>query len=921
MKIKYFLFFIFSLLLSCSRQKASLPSPFDLQCEYRVNPIGIDAVQPRLFWEIPNTPRGTMQSAYQVMVASSDSLLNSDNPDLWNSGKVTSNENIQVDYNGKKLESGERCYWKIRFWDQQGNVSNYSKSAWWETGLLSAGNWKGNWIYNGTAAPDSDADMYKDIPAPLFRKEFSTSKKIASARLYISGLGYYEAYINGDRVGDHVLDPGWTDYAKRVEYATYDVTGMLHAGNNAIGVMLGNGWYNPLPLYLFNRLNLRKILKIGQPEFIAQLNIVYTDGTTDQVVSDISWKTGDSPILMNNVYLGEKYDARLEQDGWDETGFNDSKWKTAVRAEAPGGLLVAELQPPIRITNFIAPVKMTEPKKGVYIFDMGQNFAGVARLKVNGPAGTKVQMRYGELLYPDGTLNDKSTIACHIMEGSYVKHRPGAPLNANQTDTYILKGKGLEIYKSSFTFHGFRYVEVTGFPGKPNMKSVMGLRMNSDLDLAGTFECSDTLLNKIQHNAQWTFLSNVFSIESDCPGREKFGYGGDIVTASEAFMLNFDMATFYTEAIENFADDQHPDGGMPECAPDNGIYDDGLTPNTGPIGWMLAFPWLQKKLYTYYGDKRILEKEYNATQNLVEFIHQHAPGNLVEKGISDHESLMTKPFLVSGTAFYYDHARSLAGFAAILGKTDDYGKYTKLADDIKQSFIDTLVNKTTAEVDSGTQASQSIALYYNLIPENLKKQALKVLADNINEHQNHLTTGIFGTKMMFEVLRKNNLNNLALAINDQHSFPGYGYMIDSGATTIWESWKGSGSRNHPMFGSVSEWLYKGIGGISPADDAIGFNHIIIKPDFSDSLHSVDATYHSIRGLIESSWKFVPGKVIFVVIIPGNTTADVYFPTTNTERIREGNIAITKLPQAEFIRNDNGNSVFRVAPGRYTFIID
>ncbi len=921
MKSIYLLLILFLFLFNCTQQSPTLPPPTNLQCEYRVNPLGVDAIPPRLFWEITGTPRGTMQSAYQVMVASMDSLLNAGKPDLWNSGKVNSNENIQIAYQGKALESGKRYCWKVRFWDQDGNVSDYSEPAWWEMGLIHPGDWKGNWVYNGVAAPDSEEDMYKDTPAPLFRKEFSVSKKIASARLYISGLGYYEAYLNGQRVGDHVLDPGWTDYAKRVQYATFDVTAMLQSGSNAIGVMLGNGWYNPLPLYLFNRLNLRKILKIGQPEFIAQLNIIYTDGTSDQVVSDNSWKTGEGPILMNNVYLGEKYDARLEQEGWDDTGFNDSQWKTAVSAQPPGGTLVAELQPPVRITSFIAPVKMNEPKKGVYIFDMGQNFAGVARLKVSGPAGTKVRMRYGELLNPDGTLNDKSTMACHIMEGSYVKHRPGAPLNANQTDTYILKGKGLEIYKSSFTFHGFRYVEVTGFPGKPNMKSVMGLRMNSDLEPAGSFECSDSLLNKIQHNAQWTFLSNVFSIESDCPGREKFGYGGDMVTASEAYMLNFNMARFYSEAVENFADDQRPGGGMPECAPDNGIYDEGLTSDTGPIGWMLAFPWLQKKLYTYYGDKRILEKQYSATQNLVEFVHQNAPDNLVEKGISDHESLVSKPYRVSGTAFYYDLVKSLAGFAAILGKTDDFGKYSQLAGNIKQSFINTLVDKTSGKVDSATQASQSIALYYNLVPENLKQATLSVLAHDIKSHGNHLTTGIFGTKMMFEVLRRNNMNNLALAMNDQHDFPGYGYMIDSGATTIWESWKGSGSRNHPMFGSVSEWLFKGIGGISPADDASGFNHIVIKPDFSDSLHSVDASYHSIRGLIQSSWKFVPGKVIFTVVIPGNTTASVYFPTTNTDRIREGNNPITKIRQITFIRNEGGSSVFKVGSGHYTFIID
>ena len=908
-------------LFGCTPPTATLLPPENLKCEYRVNPLGIDAVQPRLFWEIPDNPRGTMQGAYQVMVATSDSLLSKDKADIWNSGKIKSNQNIQVVYNGSPLESGKRYYWKVRFWDQHGNLSHFSRPSWWETGLMKPGDWKGTWVNNGTSAPESEADMYKDIPNPLFRKGFALDKKIASARLYISGLGYYEAYINGKRVGDHVLDPGWTNYSKTIQYVTYDITGLLNTGKNAIGVMLGNGWFNPLPLYLFNRLNLRKVLTIGQPEFIAQLAVTYEDGSTSVIASDNTWKTGKGPILMNNVYLGERYDARLEQDGWDAPGFDDSGWTPAVKATSPGGALTAMIQPPVRITNIVAPVKITEPKKGVYIFDMGQNFAGVARLNVHGPAGTRVQLRYGELLYDDGTLNDRSTIACHIWDGSYVKHRPGAPLNANQTDTYILKGKGEEIYKSSFTFHGFRYVEVTGYPGKPDLESVMGLRMNSDLKPVGSFSCSNPLFNKIQENTEWTMLSNVFSVESDCPGREKFGYGGDMVSASEAFMMNYDMADFYTKAIHDFANDQKPSGGMTECAPNNDIEDQGLTKDTGPIGWMLAFPWLQKRLYTYYGDRQLIEKEYDATKNLVEFIHTHAPDNLVKTGISDHESLVTKPFMVSGTAFYYDHVKTLAEFATLLGKTQDAETYKKLARDIKQAFIDKLVNKTTGAVDSATQASQAIALYYGLLPDNIENPALKLLTENISvENNDHLTTGIFGTKMMFEVLRKNNLDNLGYAVNNQRTFPSYGYMIDNGATTIWESWKGYGSHNHPMFGSVSEWFYKGVGGISPADDAVGFNDIVIKPFFTDSLQWMKTTYHSIRGLIETSWFRLPGEITFNVIIPGNTNAIVYFPAEDPENITERGIPIKQMKEAEYVNSGNGSSVFKLGSGHYSFRI-
>lgn len=921
MKARFIIFISLVILAGCSGP-AIVPTPPDnLRCEYRINPLGIDARNPRLFWEIGRVPGGMMQSAFQVLVAGSNSLLSEPRADMWNSGKINSKENIQVEYAGKPLESGKRYFWKVRFWDQHGKVSGYSPVAWWETGLLDASDWKGTWIGNGKPAPESEADMYKDTPVPLFRKDFSLPKDMVSARLYISGLGYYEAYLNGRRVGDHVLDPGWTNYAKRIQYSVYDVTDLLQKGDNAFAVMLGNGWFNPLPLYLFNRLNLRKVLTIGQPELIAQLNIVYSDGSTGSVVSDETWKTGNGPILMNNVYLGERYDARLEQEGWDAPGFNDSKWGKAVKTNSPGGKLMVMVQPPVRITKIIKPVKITEPSKHVYIFDMGQNFAGVARLKVKGPAGTRVQLRYGELLNDDGSLNDHTTIACHIEEGSYVQHRPGAPLNANQTDIYILKGKGEEIYNSRFTFHGFRYVEVTGFPGKPDTETLTGLRMNSDIIPVGNFECSNPLINKIQENTRWTFLNNVFSIESDCPGREKFGYGGDMVSASEAYKFNYDMSGFYTKAIQNFSDDQRPGGGMPECAPDNAIYDEGLTADTGPIGWTLAFPWLQKRMYLYYGDRQIIKDEYESTKKLIEFIHGQVPGLIVTKGISDHEGLAPKPFAVSGTAFYYDHVKSLAGFAKLLGNKEDAATYDQLAVAIKKAFIDKLVDQNSGRVDSATQASQAITLYYDLVPESVKQKTLDVLINDIQSvHHNHLTTGIFGSKMMFDALNANDRNDIAYAMNAQTTFPSYGYMIGHGATTIWESWKGLNSRNHPMFGSVSEWFYRGLGGINPAEDAVGFDKIILKPFFTDSLQWMNASYYSVRGLIESSWKRDKNNLVYEFTIPGNTEATVYFPSENVSTILENNIPIREMREAKFLRTEAGYSVFKIVPGHYSFLI-
>ena len=902
---------------SCSRKTTE--APLNIRCNYKINPLGIDTPAPSFFWEIPSTTRGTMQSAFQLLIASRQDILNEKDADMWNSGKVASIRNIQVRYNGKALQSSTRYYWKVKFWDQQGNSSGYSEEGWFETGLLSPADWKAEWIYNGTDAPENEAEMYKDSPAPIFRKDFQAQKEIKSARLTIAGLGYYEAFLNGLKIGSDMLNPGWTDYSRRIQYNTYDVTSMLSGGPNTIGVLLGNGWYNPLPLYLFNRLNLRNVLTIGQPKFIAQLRIEFSDGSETIVATDTTWKTGDSPILRNNVYLGEKYDARLEQDGWNIPGFYATGWKDAMLADSPGGRLVAQIQEPVRVTREVKPASFWEVSPGVYIFDMGQNFAGCARLKVSGAAGTRIQMRYGELLFNDSTLNDRSTIACHIMKGSYVTQRPGAPENADQRDIYITRGKGEEVYHSRFTFHGFRYVELTGFPGKPDITTLTGLRMNSDLNSSGSFECSNELFNQIQENTLWTLLSNVFSIESDCPGREKFGYGGDIVTASETYIDNFDMSSFYTKVVRDFQDEQDTDGGMPECAPDNNIYDAGLTENTGPIGWMIAHPFLLDKLLNYYGDSALVREQYESFKKLTDFITSHAEHTMIDQGIGDHATIAPKDLPVSGTAFYYYCAEKLSEFAGLLNIPKDQEHYSSLAGSIKESFTDSFINKETGAVGKGTQADQSFALYFDLVPDELKNKVLQYLIDDIRlKRDYHLSTGIFGTKFLFNVLKTYGKDSLAYVINTQRTSPSYGNMIEDGATTILESWHGRGSQNHPMFGSVSEWFYKAQGGISPAPDAMGFDKIIIAPSFFDGLDWVKAEYKSVMGPIRCSWEKKAGLVSMEVSIPGNTMASVHFPVSDPDKITESGKRVKASRTMKVVSAGPEEIVLSVGPGVYRF---
>lgn len=909
-------FILLFLFAGCHQQ---IPPPQNLKCEYKENPLDIDQMNPRFFWEVSNEIHGTYQSAYQILVASSDDLLSEKKADVWNSGKVISNQNIQVKYEGKPLSSCQRYFWRVKIWNKDGLSSDYSETSWFETALMSDSDWEAKWINNGIDAPENEAEMYKDIAAPLFRKEFAVEKKVKSARLYISGLGYYEAFLNGKKTGNYVLNPGWTNYNKRVQYNTYDVTKLLTSGNNALGVILGNGWYNPLPLPLFGSINLRKILATGQPKLITQLKIDFTDGTDTLIVSDETWKTSGSPILTNNVYLGEKYDARLEQDGWDMPGFNEDTWSKVKIASPPGGELVAQIQESVRITKEIKPVRVNEVKPGIFIFDMGQNFAGCARLKVKGVAGTRVELRYGELLNEDGSLNDKSTIACHIYEGSGIEQKPGAPQNANQKDIYILKGIGEETYNSRFTFHGFRYIEMTGYPGNPDIDALTGLRMNSDFAKAGYFECSNPLFNQIQQNVEWTFLSNVFSVQSDCPGREKFGYGGDMVSASEAYIYNYSMPGFYTKTIHDFQDEQKASGGMPECAPDNGIYSDGLAENTGPVGWMLAHPFLLDKMFLYYGDADLLEEQYQPLKALTDFIALHANGYIIEKGIGDHAGIALKDKAVTGTAFFYYCVKKTAEIAGVLNKLEDQEQYSLLGETIKKRFIEEFVNSSTGAVGNGTQASQAFALYFKLVPEEGKEKVLQFLINDIeNNYKSHLSTGIFGTKFLFDVLREANCNDLVYSVNNQRSFPSYGYMIDNGATTLWEEWNGDYSQNHPMFGSVSEWFYKSLAGISPSTDANGFDKIILKPSFTEGLKWVNGSYQSIRGKIGYSWNNTDGNVTMEVNIPGNTNANIFLQNADRNSLKVNGTNIRECKTIDERGIFESQLVLSVQSGKYYF---
>lgn len=903
----------FTFLSLCANAQVLKPS--ELLCEHVVNPLGIDTPAPRLGWVLTGDGNNLTQSAYEIIVSDNRTDITQGKGALWSTGKVASAEQIVIDYQGQPLKAFTRYYWSVRVYDQNDRASAWSEPAWFETAMLAATDWKAQWISDGSRVPDKDEDQYKADPMPLFRKAINATKAVASARLYISGVGYYEAYLNGQKIGDHVLDPGWTTYRKAVLYVTHDISAQIKKGNNTIGIMLGNGWWNPLPFKIFGRWDLRNYQQTGRPCVKAEVHLTYADGTTTIVASDGSWQTAPGPVVRNNVYLGEHYDARLEVKGWD-AGATKGSWKNASLAEGPSGVLMAQMQPPIRVTKVVKAVSIKEHKPGVFIADLGQNFAGVARIRVKGPKGARVTLRYGEDLFTDGSLNVMTTVATQIKKGG-IKAGPGAPETAWQEDSYTLKGEGTETWSPRFTFHGFRYVEITGWPGKPAVNDIEGLRMNTDLTTAGTFACSNEMFTKLHDVIQWTFLSNVFSVQSDCPGREKMGYGADMVVSANAFIYNYDMANFYRKTVLDFANEQQPDGGITEIAPFTGIADRGYGGDSGPMGWQLGYAFLQKQLYDFYGDKQVISENYGAIQKQIAFLRSKAVDGLFHWDISDHESLDPRPEAFSASVFYYHHALLAAEFAGILDKSEDSVAYGKLAEGIRRAIVSKYLVPKTGRFDLATQAAQTFALWYKLSPE--EKLSYQVLKDEINRHDGHLSSGIFGVKMMFDVLREHNDSETAYRIANQRDYPGWGYMLSRGATTLWESWYFSEtvhSRNHPMFGSIDEWFYRSLLGINPT--SAGFKTFVIKPQPAGDLTWARGSYKSVRGTISGDWKITGGQFQLNVTIPANTKATVYIPTKNTSSVSEGQKAVANNPNIKHLADEQGYAVLEVGSGSYYF---
>ncbi len=818
-------------------------APNMLRCEYMDDPLGVDTTEPRFQWVLEHSDRAEKQTAYQVLVATKADLLKQDHGDQWDSGKVASDESTQVVYAGKPLESGRNYFWKVRFWDKESRASGYSEPARFGTALLKASDWKASWIGGGTTKGNE------------FRKEFAVQGKVANARIYVAALGYYELRVNGHRIGHKVLDPAWTTYPKRVLYSAYDLTPVLKDGPNVIAIILGGGWAT-------QEVDGSEVY-YKEPAVLAQMNAEMDGGKQVNVVTDATWKTAAGPVIESSVYDGEVYDARKETPGWDQPGFTETGWTAAQVVDGSAGARSSEMMPPIRVVDEMVPLKMTSPAPGVYVFDMGQNMSGWARLRLEGPAGTKVTLRYSELLYDNGMINRETIRA------------------AKSRDIYFLHGGGEETYEARFTYHGFRYVEVTGFPGTPSLDSVRGEVVHSAVKTVGSFTASTQILNDIQRIIRWSQVTNLMGVPTDCHQRdERQGWMGDAQATAEEAMMNFDMAAFYTNFIRDIADAQRDDGAVPDTVPlKYGSYE-------ADLGWQTAYPLLVKYMWEQYGDRRIIAQNEAGLKKYIEYLRRNAKDDVFATKLGhegDWVELARTPHDYISDFWYLYDVQVMAGLEKALGHDADAQMYAKLAQGIADAFNRTFFHPDTAQYANGTQAANAMALFLNLAPKDRRDEVIRNLTDDVLYfHDTHLTTGFIGVKFLMPALTASGRSDLAYDLAVQTTYPSWGYMVSRGATTLWELWNekngpSMNSHDHIMFGSVGAWFYQALAGINQPPDGAGYRHIVIRPQAAHAPQWASGTVKTIRGSVESSWSRDAQGVTMKVRVPVGSDAHVTVP--------------------------------------------
>jgi alpha-L-rhamnosidase len=834
-----------------------LGQPCYLECEHLTNPLGIDEANPRLSWKINDTRKGAAQSAYHVIVGDDSLQVSRGIGNMWESGRTNSPAN-RVVYQGNPLEPFVRYFWKVELWDENGRKYESAPINFFETGMMNPANWRGDWI--------GDSRDINLKPAPYFRKNFNPAKKVVSARAYVSAAGLFELYVNGQRIGDHQLDPTYTRFDRRILYVTHDVTKSIQGGDNVIGILLGNGWYNhqSTAVWYFHEAPWR-----GRPVFCLDLHLKYDDGSVQVISSDKSWKTSLGPVIFNSIYTAEHYDARLEQPGWNLPGFDDSKWKDAIPRPAPTTNIVAQALTPVRQTVEILPKSIKKIDDRTWVYDIGRNISGISKITISGKEGTIIRLKHSEKIYPDGRA-DMSNIDIH--------YRPVDDSDPFQTDIFILSGKGEELFAPKFNYKGFQYVEVTSSEplalGLDNLKAYF---MHSDVTPVGRIHSSNPTINKIWEATNNAYLSNLFGYPTDCPQREKNGWTGDAHIAIEMGLYNFHGMSVYEKWMADHRDEQQPNGVLPAIIPTSGW---GYHWANGP-DWTSTIAIIPWNLYLFYGDLKPLTVNYDNIKRFVDYIDNNFPDGLTDWGLGDWVPVKSRASLeLVSTIYYYTDAQIFANAAKLLGRNDDHKKYSALAEKIKTAINAKYLNEQTGIYASGFQTELSMPLMWGIVPDELISKVASNLAERVKADGISLDVGILGAKAILNALSENGFADLAWSLASKETFPSWGWWIVNGATTLYENWDIEASRdlslNHIMFGEIGAWLFKAPGGIKPDPAKPGFKNITLMPHFVQGLQHFEASHHGPHGMIISKWKRRSRREIeYEANVPANSTATLY----------------------------------------------
>jgi hypothetical protein len=874
--------------------------PVQLRCDYAENPLGVDSAPPRLSWKLASGQRAQRQTAWQVLAAASLAALAGNQGDLWDSGRVRSDATLQIPYAGKALPSSRQVWWKVRVWDKSRNVSAWSQPACWTMGLLSDADWQAKWI----AAPTN----YETL---LLRRQFSVKAGLRRALICVCGLGQYELSLNGAKTGADLLSPGWSKYDKTCLYDTYDVTAQLRAGQNAAGLLLGNGMYNVHPGRYTKFTG-----SFGPLQAIAQLRLEYEDGSTDIIGTDEHWQAAPGPITFSSVYGGEDDDARLNQPGWDKAGFDGASWSLAKVVPGPGGKLagLSRAAPPLRAFEILKPVQSRSIGSNTTVCDLGQNAPVMLRLHVKGPAGSSVRILPAELLRPDGSVDRGSTG------------------NKPAWWQYTLAGDDEESWTSKFFYHGCRYLQVECRPAggsaePPVVESIEGLVVHSSSPPAGQFACSNDLFNRIHTLIRWAQRANMVSVLTDCPHRERLGWLEQYHLNGPSLRYEFDLTRLFTKAMNDMADSQQPDGLVPDIAPEYTVFGGGFRDSPEWGSAFLLVPWQQ---YQFTGDPALLRQYYDGMKRYVAYLGGKARADIVSHGLGDWYDIGPRPpgqaqltpKALTATAFYYYDTWILARTAAMLGKKEEARQFTARAGEIRAAFNREFFNAAQGGYATGSQCANAIPLVMGLVEPAQRPALLAALVADVARRGNAITAGDVGYRYLLRALAEGGRSDVIFKMNNQSDKPGYGYQLKMGATSLTEAWDANraSSQNHFMLGQIMEWFYADLAGIAPDPSAPGFKKIIIHPAIVGDLTWVKGQYDSVRGLITTEWRREGGRLTLAVTIPPNTTAEVFLPAASAGAVHEGSAAAAKAEGVRFVRMEKGSAVFEIASGKYEFAV-